>query len=339
MPETVANLVSTIIPVYNRGGMLREAVESVLAQTYRPIEIVIADDGSKDGAGAVADSLEAAHAGVIRVVHGPNQGPGPARESGRILARGEYIQYLDSDDVLLPRKFELQVSALRQHPDCGAAYGYVQFYGETETSRKPLKWTARGLQSLFPCLLVDRWWTTNCPLYRRSVCDTVGPWTDLRYSQDWEYDARVGALGTRLVHVKEFASQYRQHGGERQTGHGKWLKPDDQVRFFKLLYGHARKAGVNVGCPEMRHFSRWVFSRARQCGAAGSSHAAQALLELAREAAGYDDITIKAVSLLSQTLGWRFTGRICGLRDRFAGKRVGADTMRNSWVSVEEGDR
>src|SRR6185295_1184798 len=119
----IESLVSTIIPVYNRAAMLRDAVESVLAQTYRPIEIIIVDDGSIDDTGPAADALCATYAHEIRVIHKSNGGPGLAREAGRQAAQGEFIQYLDSDDLLLPEKFEKQVASLRKRPECEVAYG------------------------------------------------------------------------------------------------------------------------------------------------------------------------------------------------------------------------
>src|SRR5438094_204673 len=100
-------VVTTIIPVHNRPLMLREAVASVVAQAYRPIEIIIVDDGSTDDTARVADELAN---DFTRVIHQANAGPGAAREAGRLVARGEFIQHLDSDDLLLQRKFELQVA-------------------------------------------------------------------------------------------------------------------------------------------------------------------------------------------------------------------------------------
>src|SRR5438128_7526719 len=99
-------LVTTIIPVFNRPSMLREAVASVVAQTYRPIEIIIVDDGSTDETARAVDDLGEQNPNEILVVHQDNTGPGLAREAGLQLATGEFIQYLDSDDVLLPRKLE-----------------------------------------------------------------------------------------------------------------------------------------------------------------------------------------------------------------------------------------
>lgn len=317
MPETIPGLVSTIIPVYNRPQMLREAVESVLAQTYRPIEIIISDDGSTDGAAQVADQLAAAHPEFIRAVHNPNRGAGPAREAGRQLARGEFVQHLDSDDLLLPRKFEVQVQALREHPECGAVYGYIRLVNaDGSVLDKPYKGSGEAIPYLFPRLLVERWWNTDCPIYRRSVCDAIGPWTDLRYSQDWEYDARVGAVKTRLAHVPEYVCVQRQHGGPRQTGHGRWLRPVDRVRFFSLLLQYARQAEVAADSPEVAFFSRWVFLNARQCGALGDAASAQRLYELARETSPVPGLKLHLTGAVARVIGWVATGRVCGIRDR-----------------------
>src|SRR5689334_22859441 len=110
-------LVSVVIPVYNRAAMLRQAVESALGQTHRPIEVVIVDDGSTDDTPQAIAALTARHP-EVRAVRRENGGPGAARESGRQAARGELLQFLDSDDLLLPRKLELQLRALEEHPRC-----------------------------------------------------------------------------------------------------------------------------------------------------------------------------------------------------------------------------
>ena len=117
------NLVSTIIPVYNRAGLVRRAVSSVLDQTYRPIEILLVNDGSTDHTPDILAELQAAHPTEIRVIHQPNCGAGLAREKGRQAAIGAFIQYLDSDDYLLSNKFSDQIAALEAHPECAIAYG------------------------------------------------------------------------------------------------------------------------------------------------------------------------------------------------------------------------
>ena len=332
-PPIVPGLVSTIIPVRNRTAMLQEAVGSVLGQTYRPIEVIIVDDGSSDDTPEVIRLLASAHP-EMRYVLNPHLGAGPARETGRQLARGEFIQYLDSDDRLLPRKFEVQVCALRERPECGAAYGQIRLCpSDAPPLERPFKWSDRQIPTLFPSLLVARWWNTDAPLFRRSVCDEVGPWSDLRYSQDWEYDARVGALGTRLVYCPEFVCEQRLHASTKQTGHGQWLAPADRARFFRSLLTCARRAGVSPETQEMRHFARRVFFHARESGRLGDGQAAQACFEIALDACGGRvPADMRLYRLASVMLGWRGTGRLAAWLEAaplLAGRRM---RLRESWM-------
>jgi glycosyltransferase involved in cell wall biosynthesis len=333
MPEVISNLVSVIIPVHNRAPMLRAAVDSVLAQTWPNFEIIVSDDGSTDETIEVGRTLASRHPRVVHYLWNPNRGAGPARESGRQIARGEFIQYLDSDDTLWPRKFEVQITALREHPDCGAAYGQIRLCPEgAGPIDKPHKWSGRALPTLFPWLLVDRWWNTNAPLWRRSVCDAIGPWSDLRYSQDWEYDARAGALGVRLVHCPEFVTDQRHHVENRQTGSGHWLAPADRVRFFTSLFAHAQLAGVRKESAEMKHFARWVFAQSRLCAALSDEDAARRLCALALQAQGRDSIELWAYRRLSGAIGWQRTARLTERIRAWRGNRASAQTQKQSWM-------
>lgn len=328
----VPGLVSTIIPAFNRAAMLREAVNSVMAQTWPQIEILICDDGSTDDTVALGQQL-AADDERITYLWNPNRGAGAAREAGRQQARGEFIQYLDSDDTLWPRKFERQIAALRAQPHCGAAYGWIRLCPEDGLpATSAHKWTGRSIPTLFPHLLVDRWWNTDVPLWRRSVTDRIGPWSTLRYSQDWEYDARAGALGIMLAHVPEFVSDQRHHGMARQTGHGRWLEPADRVRFFQSLAASARQAGVAREASEWRHFSRWMFSQARMCAQLGDPAAAQSLLRLSISAAAGPALDQRLFGLLAKGLGWQ---RLVDWSEAARGalrKRPGPHTLKQSWM-------
>jgi glycosyltransferase involved in cell wall biosynthesis len=311
-------LVTTIIPVYNRAAMLETAVSSVLAQTYRPIEIVIVDDGSTDDTPEAAERLALAHP-EIRVLHQPNGGPGTARETGRRVARGELIQHLDSDDVLLPRKFELQVAALRAHPECGVAYAIAAWrHRDGLLDAKPFARSGERFDMMFPAMLRSRIWPTTSPLYRASLLEAAGPWLPLRMEEDWEYDARVAALGVRLCFVDEILSETRSHFDAGLSGHHNPATLRDRATAHASIYRSARRAGIANDAPEMQHFARELFLLARQCGAAGLTRESRTMLELAREASGRRvDLTLYA--LLARVVGWRTAGMAAGAVDRWRG--------------------
>lgn len=110
-------LVSVVIPTFNRAEQVLAALESVLAQTYREFEVIVVDDGSTDETESTLQPLIGAHNGKgnqIRYLFQSNQGQSAARNKGASEARGEWIAFLDSDDVWLPEKLELQVGALEK---------------------------------------------------------------------------------------------------------------------------------------------------------------------------------------------------------------------------------
>ncbi|MGE5294771.1 MAG: glycosyltransferase family 2 protein [Solirubrobacterales bacterium] len=109
--------VSVIIPTYNRATYVPRAIDSVLSQKYRDLEIIVVDDGSKDNTREVV----AAYGAPVRYIFQENQGPGAARNQGIRVAAGAYLAFLDSDDVWMPTFLEKTVSALDEHPEVGVA--------------------------------------------------------------------------------------------------------------------------------------------------------------------------------------------------------------------------
>ena len=210
--------VSCVIPVFCRSKMLREAVASVLAQTHENFELIIVDDGSTDDTPQVARGLARRHPEHVRFFQQPNAGPGSARNRGLQEARGEFIQYLDSDDLLEPRKFELQVKALEDNSEAGVCY-CVTLRRDPKTGQMiPWAKTDQHIESTFPDFLPKRGWATLTPLWRRSVCDAIGPWGDFRVMEDWEHDLRAGMLGVQTTHVREPLAIVRDHTEERASG-------------------------------------------------------------------------------------------------------------------------
>ena len=130
-------MVSVIIPVYNVLPFLKEALDSVVNQTYKDIEIIIVDDGSTDGSAAVCDEYKKDPR--IIVIHQKNQGLSIARNTGLDIAKGDYIAFLDSDDVLLPDMIQTMVEGIIKSNADIAVCGYNTIYSKGNISSRKTK--------------------------------------------------------------------------------------------------------------------------------------------------------------------------------------------------------
>jgi glycosyltransferase involved in cell wall biosynthesis len=119
--------VSVIIPVYNGERYLAAAIESVLAQSHRPTEVIVVDDGSTDGSAAIARDFP-----PVQYTWQANAGTAAARNSGVALARGDLLAFLDADDLWTPCKLERQAAALQADPDLEAVFGHLQQFHSPE---------------------------------------------------------------------------------------------------------------------------------------------------------------------------------------------------------------
>lgn len=135
--------VAVIIPAYNSAPFLHAAVGTALSQTRQPDEIIVVDDGSTDGTGALAGELEALSP-TVRFIRQPNGGVAVARNTGMREARSDWIALLDADDLWHPRKLELQVRAIEEEPDIQWSLTACEVIGEDgrlRTDRDPMKAT------------------------------------------------------------------------------------------------------------------------------------------------------------------------------------------------------
>jgi hypothetical protein len=307
------DLVSIIIPVYNRPRLLVEAVESAIAQTYRPIEVLVIDDGSTDDTAEAARRLATEHAGVVRYTRVPHGGVALAMNEGLRQAAGEFIQILDSDDLLLPDKLTLQVSGLRAHPDCGISYGYAREYviGGPWCGR-PARRTGDTFEQLFPAILDGKIWPAPAPLFRRSVFDAVGEFVDVSVQIEWELECRAAALGVRLHHCRQFVSDTRSahHLEGRRKGAIDRTQLDDYARVLALIASHARR--VSIAAPARDRFARRVFAAARRSAAAGLESSAGQCLALAGESATrpLTRLKIASYSVMAALAGWQRAGQV-----------------------------
>jgi hypothetical protein len=277
------------------------------------------DDGSTDDTAAVAEDLAHTSPESILVIHQPNAGPGAARQRGLDRARGSFIQFLDSDDLLLPGKFAAQVGAMRHQPDCHISYGpsLEENHSIQPVQRRgPMRGTGQVRTTLFPHLLVERWWTTSCPLYRRDLLDRIGPWRSWINEEDWEYDARAGATGARLAWVPEDVSVRRIRLADSHLSDEGCEDPrklSHRALAQASLFQCARAAGIANSSPEMRHFSRSAFLLSRQCGLAGIPETSRSLFHLALEASTPEvraSLEYRFYRLLAKLLGWCGAARL-----------------------------
>lgn len=164
LPLTYPGLVSVIIPVYNGERYLRAAIESVLAQNVCPVEIIAVDDGSTDASQAVAREFMP----MVQVITQSNRGASAARNSGVTLARGDFLAFLDADDLWLPDKLQRQLPVLCDDPAVTMVFGQVeQFYSPELSATATLpdlgeRHTLNGLH-------------VGAMLIRRTAFDQVGP--------------------------------------------------------------------------------------------------------------------------------------------------------------------
>src|SRR3989304_6831314 len=119
-------LVSIIIPTYNCQKYIRQAIESALAQTYKNIEIIVVDDGSSDNTREEIDDLISEK--KISYIYQANKGLPGARNTGIKQSKGEYLVFLDSDDIILPEKIMSQVGFMKEHPQVCLVYSRYQYF-------------------------------------------------------------------------------------------------------------------------------------------------------------------------------------------------------------------
>jgi len=311
-------LVSTVIPAFNRSEMLKEAVDSVLQQDYRPIEIIIIDDGSTDDTREVALELANTHS-EIRVFSQSNQGPGVARENGRLQASGEYIQYLDSDDLLLPNKFSSQIFAFERKPDAQICYGKEARFTLMEdltsvdwSKVKPIKSTGEINETIFPKILeVNSLWGTSVPLWRSALTDKMGAWLPLLNEEDIEYDARAGSYGVKLVYVDEFIAIQRVH--DQHLSSGGTTDPKkliDILEARKHILKHALLSGLTVASKPLQRYSKSAFLLARMFAKQGMRKEMLLAMELSEKALGKASNKLVCYRHVCRFLGPKLTQNI-----------------------------
>jgi glycosyltransferase involved in cell wall biosynthesis len=251
-------LVSVIIPTFSRPAMLREAIESVLQQTFKDFEIIVINDGGSDISELISGFSSPR---IVHVHHETSRERSAARNSGLALARGKYISYLDDDDIFYPRHLEgllevIQATAKKvAYSDANCAQQILEDgqYKITARQRHPSGNYQRD--RLLGCNFIP----ILCLIHEKACLEAAGPFDPaLSTHEDWDLWIRL-SRHFDFVHLKEVTCEFRQRSdGSSTTG----SRQEDFLRTAKLI--HSRYQMYVGGNPEIRRQQRDVIQHLRR---------------------------------------------------------------------------
>lgn len=211
--------VSVVIPCYNHGRFLGEAIRSVLLQSFRDFEIVVVDDGSSDDTAQVARGFEG-----VRLLQQKNQGQAAARNAGLRESRGRHVVFLDADDRLLPDALETGLACARAHPECGFVSGHYRMIAGDGSPHPTV---------VRPCVEKDHYRALlrrnyigmiATVLFRRETLEAVGGF-DRKVPACEDYDVLLRIARRFPVHCHEgIVAEYRWHGSNTSLNHSLMLR-------------------------------------------------------------------------------------------------------------------
>lgn len=224
--------VSVIIPVYNSEKFIRDAIDSVLNQTYRDFEIIVADDGSTDSTTEILKEYD----DKIRWKSQENKGPASAKNFGISMAKGKYITFLDSDDVFMPDRLEQQVDYLNKHPAVGLVYSdYYQIDEKGETTRL----ISHSKENA--SLIQQNYVPTSGVMCRRECIDTLGAFDEnLGSNYDWDMWLRISEKYP-IYCIPKPLFKYKVHGGNISLTRPNRLDYERRVKILLLEKAYERR--------------------------------------------------------------------------------------------------
>ena len=183
--------VSVVIPTYNRRVMVREAIDSVLAQTAAGFELIVVDDGSSDGTAEDLAQLGAEHAKTVRTEHTASRGPAAARNRGVAIASAPLVAFLDSDDLWAPEKLARHLEFMRENPGCAISQTDEIWIRNGRRVNPGMRHRKRGgdffIESLRTCLV-----SPSAVLMRKELFDSIGGFDeDLSAAEDYDLWLRI----------------------------------------------------------------------------------------------------------------------------------------------------
>lgn len=203
--------ISVVIPCYNAAAFLRATIESILGQTQPVLEVIVVDDGSTDDSANIAESFGP----PVRVIRQPNQGESAARNRGIEAAGGDWVAFLDADDLWLPTKVELQAEAIRSAPaDVVCVTGDFLLFGEGQEERLcslPARYDApHPLREMLVGFTVH----IDCAVVRRAAALRTPFPESILHAEDVIFFVLLRSQG-RFLRIPEPLARYRRHGPQQ----------------------------------------------------------------------------------------------------------------------------
>ncbi len=219
MGEMKEVLITTVVPTYNRATLVVDALDSVYAQAYRPIEVIVVDDGSTDDTEEVIENWIQEHAPSnefsVRYIYQKNAGGNVARNHGIREASGAWVAFLDSDDRWDTAKLEKQMRVAAEDSGIGAVYCGLRHWYADKNQFGTIKRDYPQGNLLNQLLVHDVTAPTSCYLVRKELLEQCGLFDEsLQARQDWDMWIRLATV-TQVGAVPEALVDYREHSGVR----------------------------------------------------------------------------------------------------------------------------
>lgn len=255
-------LVSIVVPAYNHAGYLHQCIESVLAQTYHPIELIVLDDGSTDTTGEILQS----YGTRFQWESHANMGQSATLTKGWAMSRGEIIGYLSADDVLKPEAVTCAVEALNQHPDIVATYSDFDLIDDSSRAVRTVAVLEFRPQDLVLDLVCQ---PGPGAFFRESAYRKAGPWDPaLRQNPDLDFWLRLSLHGN-FLRIPKVLAGFRVHEGSATYQSTNVARADEPMTIAQRF----------AGLPQLPN---WIVQNRRRIMATGYIASAQLHLRAGR---------------------------------------------------------
>jgi glycosyltransferase involved in cell wall biosynthesis len=199
-------LVSIVVPCYNHERYVKETIDSIVNQTYKNIELIVIDDGSKDNSVEVIKKLADKY--NFTFIHRPNKGLSATLNEGIKLSKGKYFCACASDDIYMLDKIEKQVEFMEANPEYGMCYTNVKI----TDGKKTVEHTRKKIGELtFENLLFNNQIFALSVMIKKDVFNTVGLYDESLYIEDWDMWLRIANAGYKIGFIEDYLGIYRKH--------------------------------------------------------------------------------------------------------------------------------